>query len=53
MSSGVITQPYEPNQALSYLYRRFFDHLKVDESWVGAVREAASRGSVVYVLRSQ
>ena len=53
MPSGVITQSYEPNQALSYLYRRFFDHLKVDESWVGAVREAASRGSVVYVLRSQ
>ena len=53
MSSGVVTQPYEPNPALAYLAKRFFDHIKVDESWAGAVREAAARGSVVYVLRSQ
>jgi glycerol-3-phosphate O-acyltransferase len=43
---------YEPNPALAWLYRRFFDHIVVDESWASAVREADRRGTVVYVLRS-
>lgn len=52
MNERALTQPYQPNPLLSYLYQRFFDHIKVDEAWVRTVREAASRGSVVYVLRS-
>ncbi|MCU0681965.1 MAG: 1-acyl-sn-glycerol-3-phosphate acyltransferase [Polyangiaceae bacterium] len=52
MASGDLTQSYEPNAALRYLYRRFFDHIRVDESWVQTVRRAANRGSVVYVLRN-
>src|SRR3954447_13071944 len=43
---------YDPNPVLAYLYRRFFEHIRVDESWVEAVRRAASSGSVVYVLRN-
>jgi glycerol-3-phosphate O-acyltransferase len=52
MASGELTQSYEPNAVLRYLYRRFFDHIRVDESWVQTVRRAANRGSVVYVLRN-
>jgi hypothetical protein len=52
MSERELTKPYEPNAALRALYRRFFDNIQVDESWVGPVRELASRGSVVYVLRN-
>ena len=43
---------YEPNGILRWFYRRFFSHLTVDEKWSGAVRDAASRGVVVYVMRS-
>jgi glycerol-3-phosphate O-acyltransferase len=43
---------YEPNAALAWLYKRFFDHIEVDEAWVKAVREADRRGTVVYVLRN-
>jgi len=43
---------YEPNPVLAFLYHRFFEHIEIDESWVTAVREADSRGTVVYVLRN-
>src|SRR5437868_2991011 len=52
MASRALAQAYEPNPILAYVYRRFFDHIKVDETWVSAVREAAARGSVVYILRN-
>jgi len=52
MIQRAITQPYQPNPLLSYVYQRFFDHIQVDEAWVHTVREAAARGSVVYVLRN-
>jgi glycerol-3-phosphate O-acyltransferase len=44
--------PYAPNAILRWLYRRFFAHIRVDENWSRGVREAASRGVVVYVMRS-
>ena len=47
-----LTHAYEPNPLLAYVYRRFFDHIEVDERWVASVRAAAARGSVVYVLRN-
>ena len=52
MPSRALAQTYEPNPILAYVYRRFFEHIKVDETWVSAVREAAARGSVVYILRN-
>jgi len=45
-------KPYEPNAILRWLYARFFSHISVDERWSGAVRQAADRGVVVYVMRS-
>ncbi len=44
--------PYTPNAILRWLYRRFFAHIRVDENWSRGVREAASEGVVVYVMRS-
>ncbi len=44
--------PYTPNAILRWLYRRFFAHIRVDENWSRGVREAASKGVVVYVMRS-
>src|SRR5258708_6874487 len=52
MASRALAQTYEPNPILAYVYRRFFEHIEVDETWVNAVREAAARGSVVYILRN-
>src|SRR5260221_6468368 len=52
MASRELAPTYQPNPILGYLYRRFFDHIQVDETWVAAVREAAARGSVVYILRN-
>lgn len=43
---------YEPNALLRWLYRRFFDQIEVDPTWIRAVREAAKRGTVVYALRN-
>lgn len=43
----------ERSAALAYLDRRFFDHIEVSEGWLRAVREAAARGAVVYVLRNE
>ena len=45
-------KPYEPNALLRWIYRRYFSHIHVDESWSGAVRASARRGVVVYVMRS-
>ena len=44
--------PYAPNAILRWLYRRFFAHIRVDENWSRGVRESASKGVVVYVMRS-
>ncbi len=44
--------PYSPNAILRWLYRRFFAHIRVDEKWSRSVRDAASKGVVVYVMRS-
>jgi len=44
--------PYRPNAFLRWVYRRFFAHIRVDESWSTKVRESARRGVVVYVMRS-
>ena len=53
MASGdALTAPYAPSAGLAALYRRFFDHLHVDETWVATVRAAAAKGRVVYVLRN-
>jgi glycerol-3-phosphate O-acyltransferase len=43
---------YEPNPLVAWMYRRFFEHIEVDEAWIRAVREADARGTVVYVLRN-
>ena len=52
MTTRALAQTYEPNPLLAYVYRRFFEHIQVDETWVATVREAAARGSVVYILRN-
>lgn len=52
MTKRELTKPYEPNPVLSAIYRRFFDRIQVDESWVSEVKRLASLGSVVYVLRN-
>lgn len=44
--------PYAPNALLRWMYRRFFSHIRVDEKWSRGVRDAASKGVVVYVMRS-
>jgi glycerol-3-phosphate O-acyltransferase len=44
--------PYSPNAILRWLYRRVFAHNRVDEKWSRGVRDAASKGVVVYVMRS-
>ena len=44
--------PYAPNAVLRWLYRRFFAHIRVSENWSRGVRDAASKGVVVYVMRS-
>jgi glycerol-3-phosphate O-acyltransferase len=43
---------HEPVGILRWLYRRFFSHIHVDARWSDAVRDAAQRGVVVYVMRS-
>jgi glycerol-3-phosphate O-acyltransferase len=43
---------YRPNGFLRWLTARFFRHIDVDKEWVDAVRSAALRGTVVYVMRS-
>lgn len=43
---------YQPNVALRAVYRKFFDSIAVDPAWIRSVREMASKGTVVYVLRN-
>ncbi|MFK7985709.1 MAG: 1-acyl-sn-glycerol-3-phosphate acyltransferase [Sandaracinaceae bacterium] len=43
---------FEPNRWLRWLYGRFFRHMAVDAEWSDVVRESASKGIVVYVIRS-
>lgn len=43
---------YEPNAILRWVYRRFFDAIEVDPTWIEAVRRASLRGTVVYALRN-
>lgn len=45
-------RPYEPNPLLERIYQRLFRHMKVDARWVNSIREAAMRGTVVYVQRN-
>ncbi|MEO8900519.1 MAG: 1-acyl-sn-glycerol-3-phosphate acyltransferase [Polyangiaceae bacterium] len=52
MAKRELTRPYEPNPALRALYRRFFEKIQVDDAWVRAVKNLASEGSIVYVLRN-
>jgi glycerol-3-phosphate O-acyltransferase len=46
------TKTYQPNFALRAFYRKFFDGISVDPSWIHSVRHLASKGTVVYVLRN-
>src|SRR5690349_2118039 len=46
------TSVYRPNGFLRWLTARFFRHIDVDPQWVEAVRSAAQRGTVVYMMRS-
>ncbi|MET0339713.1 MAG: 1-acyl-sn-glycerol-3-phosphate acyltransferase [Polyangiales bacterium] len=43
---------YQPSGMLRWVSGRFFRHLDVDARWTDAVRAAAERGTVVYVMRS-
>jgi glycerol-3-phosphate O-acyltransferase len=43
---------YRPNGALRWASSRLFRHIELDPRWTQAVREAAERGTVVYVMRS-
>ena len=43
---------YEPNVALQAVYSKFFDAIQVDEAWIHGVRQLASTGTVIYVLRN-
>ena len=52
MAKRELTQPYEPNPALRAVYRRFFEKIQVDDAWVRSVKDLASEGSIVYVLRN-
>lgn len=45
-------ESYTPNPALAWIYQRFFEHIEVDQTWAGRVRDADARGTVVYVLRN-
>ncbi|HVJ92272.1 MAG TPA: 1-acyl-sn-glycerol-3-phosphate acyltransferase, partial [Labilithrix sp.] len=51
MAHGSLSM-YEPNPALAWIYHRFFEHIEVDQTWATQVREAESRGTVIYVLRN-
>ena len=43
---------YQPNAALAWTYKRFFEHIEVDEAWAKQVAAADARGTVLYVLRN-
>ena len=50
--SADLPPPYRPNPVLQALYQRFFSQIQVDQRWVDQVRQLASKGTVVYVLRN-
>jgi glycerol-3-phosphate O-acyltransferase len=52
MPERELTRPYTPPAVLKILYRRFFDHIQVDEGWADQVRRLSERGTVLYVLRN-
>jgi glycerol-3-phosphate O-acyltransferase len=52
MSGGNLVRSYDPNAVLQSAFRRFFDHIEIDEAWLNLVRDAARRGPVVYVMRN-
>ena len=52
MLGGKLVRTYDPNFVMQAVYRRFFEHIQLDESWLQIVRDAAKRGPVVYVLPS-
>ena len=52
MPSGKPVRTYDPNAVLQAAYRRFFEHIEIHEDWLRIVRDAATRGPVVYVLRN-
>src|SRR5258706_12031396 len=52
MGERPVTKTYEPNVALKAFYSKFFDAIQVDEAWIHSVRDLASKGTVVYVLRN-
>jgi glycerol-3-phosphate O-acyltransferase len=41
---------YRPNALVRWASGRFFRHVKLDDRWVESVREAAARGTVVYII---
>jgi glycerol-3-phosphate O-acyltransferase len=43
---------HETNPLLRMLYETFLSHIQVDEDWVRDVRQLASRGSIIYILRN-
>jgi glycerol-3-phosphate O-acyltransferase len=45
-------RPYAPNPLLERIYHRFFRHMRVEETWVRAIREASKKGTVVYIQRN-
>ena len=51
-SSKVQPALYQPSGLLRWVSDRFFRHIELDARWTEAVREAAERGTVVYVMRS-
>jgi glycerol-3-phosphate O-acyltransferase len=53
VSSAEIVRPSEPNFLIAWLYRWIFSKIDVDPVWIRAVRDAAKRGTVVYVMRSR
>lgn len=53
VSTPAVARPAEPNFLIAWLYRWVFAKIDVDPVWVRAVRDAAARGTVVYVMRSR
>ncbi|HOT12920.1 MAG TPA: 1-acyl-sn-glycerol-3-phosphate acyltransferase, partial [Polyangiaceae bacterium] len=47
-----MVRSYDPSAVLQTAFRRFFDHIQIDEAWLSIVRDAAGRGPVVYVMRN-
>src|SRR5262245_55576938 len=42
-----------PSRLVSWFYRTFFRHVKVDPRYAQLVKELSERGTVVYVMRSR